>query len=243
MEREIVKYWVPQVSPYYIHWKCLIPVAKSLAYKNGGEYYEGKMPQEPCVVIGHHLLTELPPKGSIIVNTEYHLDKIIQGYELWDILDENNGEYGKITRLGWYPMGINQASKVPIYECDVLFSGAMNERRAKIIQQLLDSGIEVNWVNDVYEEELTPYILSAKIVLDVHFYEKGRFNILRLLTAMSYSKAVVSESKGGYYGGKLAGGYVATDYSNIVNEIESLLNDNKKRSTLEQEALQRIQTL
>lgn len=235
-----MKYWIPQVSPDYIHWKCLIPVAKSLAYKNGGEYYEGKMPQEPCVVIGHHLLTELLLKGSIIVNTEYHLDRIIQGYELWDILDENNGEYGKVVRLGWYP---HKPIECDAVQCDVLFSGAMNERRARIIQELIDKNIHVAWVNDAYEDELLPFIKGAKIVLDVHFYEKGRFNILRLLTAMSYGKAVVSESQGGYYGAKLAGGYITADYDNIVNEVERLLNDNEKRSKLEQEALGKIQSL
>jgi SAM-dependent methyltransferase len=78
-------------------------------------------------------------------------------------------------------------------DIDVLFYGVINERRAKILRELQEWGLNVVAVTGKYGAERDALIARAKLVLNVHFYESKILEVSRLSYLLSNRKAVVSE--------------------------------------------------
>ena len=75
---------------------------------------------------------------------------------------------------------------------DVLFYGSINERRQKIIDDLRAAGIQVVTLVG-YGAYRDKHIATARIVLNVHYYESGIFEIFRVAHLLANQKCVVSE--------------------------------------------------
>ena len=82
-------------------------------------------------------------------------------------------------------------------DIDVLFCGSMNERRMQIIQALKDSTlfdkplVIAQFVG--YGAYRDKYIARSKIVLNMHYYTPGIFEIARVSYLLANKKCVVSE--------------------------------------------------
>lgn len=81
---------------------------------------------------------------------------------------------------------------------DVLFYGNMNHRRIKIIQYIRSFlnhyGFTFEVIQDKFGEQLYPYILSSKIVLNIHAFDNANLETCRLCELCSMKRFVISES-------------------------------------------------
>ncbi|MGL4767513.1 MAG: hypothetical protein ACRCV6_05480, partial [Formosimonas sp.] len=82
-------------------------------------------------------------------------------------------------------------------DIDVLFYGAMNPRRAAVIDRLREMGLSVHVIDgqpSVSGVERDAYIARAKIVLNMHRFDVAKvFEIARVSYLLANRKAVVSE--------------------------------------------------
>jgi hypothetical protein len=112
---------------------------------------------------------------------------------------------------------------------DILFFGSMNDRRKKILNELKLKGFKVEiYVNNLYEEERLKKILSSKIILNLHFYEKALLETHRIAYLLSNKSFIISEnSRDSFNDNLFKDSVVLCDYDNIINTCEKyLLNDN-----------------
>ena len=85
---------------------------------------------------------------------------------------------------------------------DILFIGALNERRIKILDEIkrysrennLDYKIEI--VDNVFEDELDRLIKKSKIVINLHYYPNAILELFRIHDVLSYDCKILSELPG-----------------------------------------------
>jgi hypothetical protein len=165
------------------------------------------------VVIGCHLMdvaqmAALPP-SSIILNVEqvYADDtdwnaKIFQWvrhFDAWDYSERNliklrdmGAKNAKLLRLG-FQKELRRIEAAAVQDIDVLFYGAMNDRRARILEQLDAQGLVVKHLFGVYGQERDDYISRSKVVLNMHMYNSQIFEAVRVSYLLINSAAVVAE--------------------------------------------------
>lgn len=89
-----------------------------------------------------------------------------------------------------------EQSVIPISEreIDLLFIGSMNERRAEILNDIENSGVNVAMLDaPLYGPERDSIIAQAKAVINCHFYEAARFEQARVFQCLSLGTPVISE--------------------------------------------------
>ena len=85
---------------------------------------------------------------------------------------------------------------------DILFIGALNERRIKILDEIkrysrvnnLDYKIEI--VDNVFEDELDRLIKKSKIVINLHYYPNAILELFRIHDVLPYDCKILSELPG-----------------------------------------------
>jgi len=206
------------------------------------------------IVFGCHLLeTELIPKipqSTIFVNTEQiYLDdtswnkNIFQWakhFEFWDYSEKNISKFEalgisnvKLLKLG-YQKELSRIEKLPDQDIDVLFYGSMNERRQKIILQLLERGLKVQSVFGLYGKERDQLIARSKVVLNHHFYKSEIFEIVRVFYLLSNSKAVVGEVNASTSVDETYKNAIcASPYEDLASSCEKLVRDDSYRMETE----------
>ena len=84
---------------------------------------------------------------------------------------------------------------------DVLFYGVVNSRRRRILDFLEESGVHVTVLEQVFGEDLVPYIRSAKILLNLHKHDSALQEQARMIRWVSSNATIVSEpSRTNYMG-------------------------------------------
>lgn len=77
---------------------------------------------------------------------------------------------------------------------DLLFFGSMNARRKALIERIESLGRSVSVFDaPLYGPERDAYIVQAKAVLNLHFYESSRFEQARVSHCLSLGTPVISE--------------------------------------------------
>lgn len=77
---------------------------------------------------------------------------------------------------------------------DLLFFGALNDRRIGIINLIKEAGVDVSLFNNVvFGPERDEYIRNSKCVLNIHHYEAARFEQARVSHCLSLGTPVISE--------------------------------------------------
>lgn len=175
-------------------------------------------PGKMNVVLGWHLTpNHTIPDGSIVYNLEqligwdkWHptettlvarLNDLQKRCTIWDYSKQNIEllKGGGVQDVVHVPIGyapcLARIQNHPIEDrdIDVLFYGSLNDRRKRIIQELLDAGISVMTLTDTYGWKRDALIARSKIVLNWHFYEGGSLELPRILYLMANNKCVVSE--------------------------------------------------
>jgi hypothetical protein len=164
------------------------------------------------IVIGFHLLdikyVSQLPKNSVLINAEQFLggtpwnENILQwirSFEVWDYSIQNI-EFFKaqgIENIKYLELGYqNELSRIKanaVQDIDVLFYGSVNDRRAKVLNALKSSGLNVHASFGIYGKDRDDLIARSKLVLNLHYYESEIFEVVRVFYLLANSIPVVGE--------------------------------------------------
>jgi len=249
--------WIvqPQQDPGF---RCFYEVAEGVAYSlrklghevafaQGATPYSYALPDSRVILFNGNSLSPVPlAPDTIIYNAEQvqvdawkiaNYAGLLRRHTVWDYSEENIGRLAQlgVTRavhcpVGYYP-GLTDIKPAPQEDLDVLFIGWMNDRRTKVMNDLVRRGFRVRALMGVYGEERNAWLARAKIVLNIHFYEKPVFEIFRVSHLLANKKCVVSEGSG-CDAGLEAFAEQATalvPYDKIPDAIATLLGDENKR--------------
>lgn len=155
------------------------------------------------------------PKDAIIFNTEQisavdDPERYIQNYRnfkthtIWDYSCSNIATLKRlgIERAVHCPLGYIESmttiknKPVEGQDVDVLFYGSTNPHRLKILDGLDAAGLKTKRLFGVYGKERDEWIARSKIVLNMHHYERGVFEIFRVSHLVANHKCVVNEDGG-----------------------------------------------
>lgn len=95
----------------------------------------------------------------------------------------------KYVPFAWFPS--NKLPATDARDIDVLFFGAMNQKREAMLSGIGAIGVNITIVT-ADEAELDAFVLRAKIVLNLHFYN-GLLETSRVMHAISLKALVISE--------------------------------------------------
>ncbi len=138
-----------------------------------------------CVCFNAH---EFPaPPGAIVYNLE--------NLECWDFNAENAAKYGaKHVPIGYHP-SMERLERAKVLDIDVVFSGAMNERRKAVLMALADRGLNVVHVpHEMYGAERDALLARAKLALNLQYYPDGAWPVLRVAHLVANHVPVLSEA-------------------------------------------------
>lgn len=192
------------------------------------------------------------PANTILLNTEQisedtkdwgsDLTKNLQwvkSFQTWDYSAKNIQSFENLgisnvkhLKLG-YQKELARIQKLT-KDIDVLFYGAVNERRGMVIQGLRDLGLNVVTVHGAYGQERDHLIARSKIVLNMHFYKSQIFESVRVFYLLTNSVAVVGEvNQGTTIDSHLLGAIHASKYEDLVMSCFELIKDDARRQALE----------
>jgi hypothetical protein len=214
------------------------------------------------LVLGWHLLDEaqigrLVP-GTILYNLEQldeqnsalcsRLTSLATKFRIWDYSRRNvevlreSGFPADITHV---PIGyVPELSRIPkeaVQDIDVLFYGSINERRARILQELENRGLKVQASFGVYGAERDALIARAKVVLNLHYFPSGIFEMVRVSYLIANRKAVVAECHSRTEMDEdIRGAVVLVPYEHLVRACCELVRHAERREILESRAFEAI---
>jgi hypothetical protein len=166
------------------------------------------------LVLGAHLLDERTaaelPASTLLYNFEQvyggspwikplYID-LVRRFPLWDYSERNIDKWRRFcptaglthVPLGYVPE-LTRISAAEDQDIDVLFYGVLNDRRRRILDQLIRDGLNVHAVAGLFGAERDALIARAKVVLNVHFYDTKIFEVPRVSYLLANRKAVVAE--------------------------------------------------
>jgi len=141
------------------------------------------------------------PEGAIIFQTENVPTQVADPLalwpdrEIWDISAANAAKYGaKHVPIGWHK-SMERFERAADPDIDIVFSGAINDRRAKVLNALQERGLNVVIVPlRAYGRQRDALLARAKLALNIRFYETGMFPVLRSAHLIANHVPVLSET-------------------------------------------------
>jgi hypothetical protein len=211
------------------------------------------------ILIGAHLLTpeqcERVPDASIVYNSEHSgsgwLDApyaaLLRRARVWDYSADNTaalraalGHPVQYVPLGYVPQ-LTRVGKRADEDIDVLFFGSHSPRRQRVLDALGARGLHVHHAFGVYGAERDALVARAKVVLNIHQYVPGAFEIVRIGYLLANRKAVVSERNAGEsMDDDLADGLLAAPYEELADAAFALVHDPVRRRALEHSGFRRF---
>lgn len=188
------------------------------------------------------------PADSIVFNLEqlapgypwYREDylALLQRYRVWDYSARN---VAHLRSLGGHavhvPIGyarcLTRIAPAPSEDVDVLFYGLATPRRQAVLKALASAGLRVAALHNVWGVERDAWIARAKLVLNLHAYEGGDFEIVRIMYLLANQKAVVCEvGEHERIDDDLSDGILAVPYDELVDACRTLCADAARRAFL-----------
>lgn len=199
------------------------------------------------ILVGVHMLdpsiAKNLPADTIILNTEQlgnalgdWNQRIVEWFShdltLWDYSEKNVGylkEFGvqqvKRLQLGFQPELCRIPSQ-PEKDVDILFYGCINDRRKKILQDLVAQGLRVKALFGVYGAERDAWIARSKLVLNHHFHEAQIFEVVRVFYLMTNGVPTLTEvNPGTQIDSFYQDGLLCRPYEGLVDGAVSVLQD------------------
>lgn len=153
------------------------------------------------------------PADAIVFNSEqlaavadpaFFLQNYLQYRQMtvWDYAACNVASLKKlgIERAVLCPVGyvpsMTNIEPSPVEDIDILFYGSVAGPRREILDALDDAGLSVVRMFGVYGAERDAAIARAKVVLNLHFYPNGVFEIFRCSHLFANRKCVITEAGG-----------------------------------------------
>jgi hypothetical protein len=236
----------------YVHSECFKEVAETLMYGLKALGHDAKISRNFFsqrrwnVVLGAHLLSAyfVLPARSIIYNLEqcdspaFECTQKTAGAEYWWDYSANNilkcPVPSRIVPIGY----VAELTRIKPREqdIDVLFYGSINERRKKILKDLVKAGLRVHAAFNCYGLERDELISRAKVVLNVHYYESKIFEIVRCSYLMANRKCIVSEQSKDT-GADLTDVIAEVPYEHLVQACKDFCEQDDLRHRFEKSAL------
>jgi hypothetical protein len=135
------------------------------------------------------------------------------------------------------PIGyMSQLTRIPPAaeeDIDVLFYGALVDRRLKILRALRAEGVAVTALFGTFGAARDRAIARARIVLNMHLHEARLFEVVRVSYLLANRRFVISESgQGGDDEAAFAPGLVFADYDDLVVTCRSYLDRPAERQRI-----------
>lgn len=153
-----------------------------------------------------------PPPGSIIYNQEYLLERrppytdlpeqlssLAAACHIWDYCDANRSYMRSTFDMPstflpmCYTTNLGRIQPAPRQDIDVLFYGAISDRRQHILDALRDAGLRVESLWHVWGTERDTMIAHSKLVLNLHYWPSHPFEDVRVSYLLSNNVAVLAE--------------------------------------------------
>ena len=160
--------------------------------------------------IGRELENFHPPANSVIFNLEqmttrspWHYDQYIEHlkrFTVWDYSHRNARYFRKSlgmdnvaeVRLGYVPE-MTRLNRYFPKDIDVLFYGAVNERRLAVLETISRTKLRLAVLQGEYGADRDYAIARSKLVLNVHYYIPATLEVPRLGYLWANHTPVVSE--------------------------------------------------
>jgi hypothetical protein len=173
---------------------------------------------------------EAPP-GAIILQTENVPGQVstdcFPDRTIWDFSSSNVAKWEAAGRkathfkVGYHP-SFERFKRAKDLDVDVVFSGVINERRAKVLNALQERGHNVVVVPvRLYGRGRDALLARAKLALNLLFYPDGVFPSLRVAHLVANHVPVLSEKATEGWGSN------QTTYDRFVDEADALLRGGK----------------
>ena len=211
-------------------------------------------PKVKNIIFGAHLLNDdminSIPSNTIIFNTE-QIESINEiwkrrilllaskGIIFWDYSNHNLdllltklNVKGRLFEIG-FQSNLQRIKINDNKEVDVLFYGSLNNRREKIINNLLKKNVKVKCLFGVYGKDRDDWIGKSKIVLNLHYYESKIFEIVRIFYLLTNAIPIVSEvDENTKLNNNYLKGIKGSNYEDVEKNILSLLENEKERKLI-----------
>lgn len=152
------------------------------------------------IALNAHAFPDAIPEGAVVLQTENVPGQVpdpawrFRGHEIWDISPRNASHYGPthVVPIGYHPTMERFARLEP--DVDIIFTGCMNERRARVLQALADRGLTVEHIGvGMYGAERDARLARARLALNILYYPDGIFPALRVAHLVANNIPVLSE--------------------------------------------------
>jgi hypothetical protein len=198
------------------------------------------------IIFGFYINPAIAQKRSIIYQLEPVADwtlgqtwgnipsKLLQQHLVWDYSRYNidrlkeAGVDARYVPIGFTPGKDRIEARQDI---DVLFYGAVHERRRKIMEGLKRARINAQFVFGVFGGRLDDLIARSKVVLNLHGSgDFHTFESVRVAGALSRRKAVVSEVNIGDDTDGFNGAVLGVPYPSLVDACVFLVRNAERRA-------------
>jgi glycosyltransferase involved in cell wall biosynthesis len=246
--------------PNYVHWEAYRELSETVFYGLQALGYETTMTSDVLavkgrsIIIGAHVaqseLVASFSEDAIIYNTEHvawiegageFYTSLLRRHEVWDYSQDNAKRLAEILGKGvrfvkiGYVQELTRIAPNTDQDIDVLFIGSWKERRQAILDQLQQAGVRVHRAFGLYGEARDDLVARSKIVLNMHHYQPGAFEIVRVSYMLANRKVVVTEANPGeVIDDDLTGALVAVPYDKLVDAILKLLRSEHRCTELQE---------
>jgi hypothetical protein len=195
-----------------------------------------------------HLTIMKPPGAGFYVQAFHEVVETIdlaKRYTIWD--------YSPANMAYWHEHGI-EADYVPVGyvpqltrivpaihpDIDVLWYGALNGRRARVLQELQQMPGLKTVILLTYGKERDEHIARSKVVLNMHYYDSPQlFEIVRVSYLLANHKCVVSE-KSEDFPLYLIDGLRNAKYDGLADACRDLVEDIERRLQYQEQGFQKF---
>jgi hypothetical protein len=125
-------------------------------------------------------------------------------------------------------------------DIDVLFYGALNERRKRVLQALARNDVTVKTLFGVYGQQRDACIARARVVLNIHYYDTRIFEAVRMSYLFNNGCCLVSEESASDPYPKLDMPH--TPYEALVDRCLYLLSRPRQRHAFRKGLYERFRT-
>ena len=131
-----------------------------------------------------------------------------------------------VVPLGYVPELDRLKKQPPKYDC--LFYGGLNPRRHKLLHEIQELGVNLQFLNGVYGEDRDAFIEKSKIVLNLHLYDAEIFEIVRVNYLMHNNICVLTElNPSTKIATELTDLFVCCSRETLVSEVASVIDQPK----------------
>jgi hypothetical protein len=200
-------------------------------------------------------IPRLPPR-TIVYNLEQIDDTtfqtwpdllpLLRRFEVWDFSERNIARLrGIAPRLFHLPVGtvpeMTRIAPAPAPDIDVLFYGAITDRRQAALHAIEAAGLRVHTAFGVYGAARDALIARSKLVLNLHKHAAQIFEIVRVSYLLANRVAVVSEvSSQTELPPDLADAVCGVPYDGLAAACVRLAADDAARRALQARGFQRM---